>query len=85
MPTTAQVLGVTNPWDSIQNIRASLKYYKQMLNKAGGDPVVAYAGYNGGPNSIGIYKNKRGSKELNDNVSGFNKIYLRYKNGNRTK
>ena len=34
MPTTAQALGVTNPWDSLQNIRASLKYYKQALNKA---------------------------------------------------
>lgn len=85
MPTTAQALGVTNPWDSLQNIRASLKYYKQALNKAGGDPVVAYAGYNGGLGSIEIYKNKRGSKQLNNNVSGFNKIYLRYRNGNRTK
>lgn len=85
MPTTAQALGVTNPWDSLQNIRASLKYYKQALNKAGGDPVVAYAGYNGGLRSIEIYKNKRGSKQLNNNVNGFNKIYLRYKNGNRAK
>lgn len=85
MPTTAQSLGVTNPWDSLQNIKASLKYYKRMLDKTGGDPVVAYAGYNGGPGSIEIYKNKRGSKQLNDNVSGFNKIYLRYKNGNRAK
>ena len=85
MPATAQALGVTNPWDSLQNIRASLKYYKQALNKAGGDPVLAYAGYNGGLRSIDIYRNKKGSKQLNNNVSGFNTIYVRYKNGNGTK
>ena len=78
MPATAQALGVTNPWDSLQNIRASLKYYKQALNKAGGDPVLAYAGYNGGLKSIDTYRNKKGSKQLNDNVAGYRKIYNKY-------
>ena len=83
MPSTAKMLGVTNPWDSQQNVRASLKYYKQALDKAGGDPVVAYAGYNGGLGSIEIYKRNQGSKQLRNNVDGFNKIYVRYKNGNK--
>lgn len=79
MPSTAKSLGVENPWDSLQNIKASLKYYKQALDKANGDPVLAYAGYNGGLASIEYYKNGRGSKQLNNNVSGFKTIYQKYK------
>lgn len=81
MPETAQALGVTNPWDSQQNIRAALKYYKQALVKANGDPVAAYAGYNGGLKSIAYYKNGTASQQLKNNVAGYNKIYVRYKNG----
>ena len=79
LPSTAKSLGVENPWDSLQNIKASLKYYKQALDKANGDPVLAYAGYNGGLKSIEYYKNGKGSKQLNNNVSGFKTIYQKYK------
>lgn len=79
MPSTAQALGVRNPWDVLENIRASLKYYKGALNAAGGDPVVAYAGYNGGYGSIKYYQAGRGSQQLRNNVAGFNKHYQKYK------
>lgn len=79
MPSTAQALGVKNPWDVLENIRASLKYYKGALNAAGGDPVVAYAGYNGGYGSIKYYQAGRGSQQLRNNVAGFNKHYQKYK------
>lgn len=78
-PSTAQALGVKNPWDVLENIRASLKYYKGALNAAGGDPVVAYAGYTGGYGSIKYYQAGRGSQQLRNNVAGFNKHYQKYK------
>lgn len=79
IPSTAQALGVKNPWDVLENIRASLKYYKGALNAAGGDPVAAYAGYNGGYGSIKYYQAGRGSQQLRNNVAGFNKYYQKYK------
>lgn len=79
MPETAKALGVKNPWDSLQNIRASLTYFKQMLDKAGGDAKAAYAGYNGGPKGLEAYKAGKGSKQLRNNVEGFSKILIGYK------
>lgn len=79
MPRTAQALGVKNPYDVLENIRASLKYYKGALKRASGDPVVAYAGYNGGYDSIEYYTSGHGSKELRDNVAAFGKYYNKYK------
>lgn len=79
MPGTAQSLGVKNPYDVLENIRASLKYYNGALKLAGGDPVVAYAGYNGGYGSIKYYTRGRGSKQLRNNVAAFGKYYNKYK------
>ena len=79
MPGTAKALGVTNPWDSLQNIKASLKYFKQALDQAGGDIKAAYAGYNGGHGVINAYKNGKGTAQLRNNVEGFNKIYIGFK------
>lgn len=79
MPSTAQALGVKNPWNVLENVRASLKYYKGALNAANGDPVVAYAGYNGGYGSIKYYQAGKGSKQLRNNVTGFWRHYSKYK------
>lgn len=49
MPGTAKDLGVTNPFDPEQNIRAGAKYLGDLLKKAGGDISKALAGYNAGP------------------------------------
>lgn len=79
MPHTAQSLGVKNPWDIVENIRASLRYYQGALNAAGGDPLVAYAGYNGGYGAINWYKQGKGSAQLRNNVTGFSTHYNKYK------
>ena len=79
MPSTASALGVKNPWSVVENVRASLKYYKGARNAAGGDPLVAYAGYNGGYGSIQYYKEGRSSAQLRNNVAGFSKHYNKYK------
>lgn len=44
--------------DPTQNARAGIRYAKQMLDAAGGDPALAAAGYYGGPG--GLEKARRG-------------------------
>lgn len=44
--------------DPVQNARAGIRYLKQRLEQAGGDPALAAAGYYGGPE--GLEKARRG-------------------------
>lgn len=55
MPSTARALGVTNPFDPEQNIRASMQYLGQHLKTFGGDETKALAAYNAGPGAVQKY------------------------------
>lgn len=48
MPTTAQSLGVTNPFDINQNINAGTAYLAGLLERFEGNVELALAGYNAG-------------------------------------
>ena len=50
MPATARDLGV-NPRDPIQNLDGSARYLAQMLQEFG-DPRLALAAYNAGPDAV---------------------------------
>jgi soluble lytic murein transglycosylase-like protein len=52
MPATAADLGVTDPFDPVQNIDAGVRYLSQMLSKFGGDVQLALAAYNWGPGNV---------------------------------
>jgi len=51
MPGTAQALGVTNALDPHQNLNGGAKYLAQLM-KQFGDPSLALAAYNAGPNAV---------------------------------
>lgn len=52
MPGTASALGVSNPFDPMQNLMGGAKYLKQLMDWFGGDLPTALAAYNAGPNRI---------------------------------
>lgn len=53
-PTTAVELGVTDPFDPEQNIKAGVAYLKRMIDRYG-DEDQALAAYNAGPGNVDKY------------------------------
>ncbi len=49
MPATAAELGVTDAFNPVQNVRAGVKYLKQLLDTYDGRVELALAAYNAGP------------------------------------
>jgi len=48
LPSTAADLGVTDPWDPVQNVAAGIRYLKVLLDRYGGNVRKALAAYNTG-------------------------------------
>ncbi len=55
MPATANMLGVTNPYDPIANVQGGMKYLGGLLSHYQGDLTLALAAYNAGPAAVAQY------------------------------
>ena len=67
MPPTAGEMGLKDPFDPEQNIRAGVGYYKKMLDAQGGDQARALAAYNFGPGNVA--KGLEWPKETRDYIA----------------
>jgi soluble lytic murein transglycosylase-like protein len=75
MPTTARELGVRNPFNPIENIRAGIMYLRRLLDRYNNDEVLALAAYNAGPAAVDKYGEKVPPyRETRDYVKKVNKI-----------
>ena len=55
MPATAAEFGVTDPYDPVENVRAGVKYLKQLLDRYAGRVELALAAYNAGAGAVKKY------------------------------
>jgi soluble lytic murein transglycosylase-like protein len=78
MPTTAQALGVKDPFIAKQNINGGVKHLAHLLNKYQGDNRLVAAAYNAGEGAVKKYSGVPPFAETKVYVERVSILYQRY-------
>lgn len=76
MPGTAKTLGVTDPFNPVQNVDGGVRHLKWLLSKYHGNVVLALAAYNAGAGAVDKYDGVPPYKETQNYVKSILKNYL---------
>lgn len=79
MPDTAQEMGVSNPFDPVENIHGGVGYFRRLLNNLNGDLSLALAAYNAGPEQVKNYKGIPPFRETWNYIGRVMNYYLLFK------
>jgi soluble lytic murein transglycosylase-like protein len=75
MPSTAQLFGVRNPFNPVENVRAGVAYLRQLLDRYNDNEELALAAYNAGPGAVDKHgQNVPPYKETRNYVARVNDI-----------
>lgn len=76
MPSTAKTLGVTDPYNPVQNVDGGVRHLKWLLSKYHGNVVLALAAYNAGSGAVDKYGSVPPYAETQNYVKSILKNYL---------
>lgn len=81
MPGTARLVGVTDAWMPEQNIAGGVQYLAGLLQQFRGDPKLAVAAYNAGPEAVRKYAGVPPYAETQAYVQRVQILHRRYRSG----